>query len=170
MIKTDTVARFSLIFAQQVHFSENKFSSREFLSKLAEATHCWRSQSLSNSRRLHIVTTATHCNTLQHTAIHCNTLQYTAPYTARSVAKESYKEEGSLSTQSEQFRATTHCCYCSTVQHTATRCNTLQHAATHCNMLLPVLLGLLQKRLTLFQTVWTIQEDYTLLLWDGYGE
>ena len=85
--------------------------------------------SLSNSRRLHIVTTATHCNTLQHTATHCNTLQYTAPYTARSVAKESYKEEGSLSTQSEQFRATTHCCYCSTVQHTATRCNTLQHAA-----------------------------------------
>ena len=36
MSKTDTVARFSLIFAQKVHFSENSSVRENFCQKLAE--------------------------------------------------------------------------------------------------------------------------------------
>ena len=66
-------------------------------------------------------TSATLCDTLQHTAAHCNTLQHTAthcntlPHAAR--------------------HCNTHYTHCNTLQHTATRCNTLHHTATHCNTL-----------------------------------
>ena len=38
MSKTDTVARFSLIFARKVHFSENSSVRENFCQKLAEAS------------------------------------------------------------------------------------------------------------------------------------
>ena len=38
MIKTDTVARFSLIFARKVHFSENSSVRENFRQNLAETT------------------------------------------------------------------------------------------------------------------------------------
>ena len=38
MIKTDTVARFSLIFARKVHFSENSSVRENFRQNLAEAS------------------------------------------------------------------------------------------------------------------------------------
>jgi hypothetical protein len=44
MIKTDTVARFSLIFARKVHFSENSSVRENFRQNLAETTHCGRSR------------------------------------------------------------------------------------------------------------------------------
>ena len=73
------------------------------------------------------LSSARHCNTLQHAATHCNTLQHTATHC-----------------NTLQHIAT----HCNTLQHTATHCNilhsnahtihpirsnTLQHAAAHCN-------------------------------------
>jgi len=42
MIKTDTVARFSLIFARKVHFSENSSVRENFRQNLAEASSASR--------------------------------------------------------------------------------------------------------------------------------
>ena len=67
------------------------------------------------------LSTATHCNTLQHTATHCNTPQRTATHSLRCAG---ISRVLSL--------------YCNTLQYTATHCNTLQHVATHCNKLSPV--------------------------------
>jgi len=63
---------------------------------------------------------ATHCNALQHTATHCNILQQ---HTAIGVTC------GSV-VYTLRHTAT----HCNTQQHTATHCNTLRHTATaHCN-------------------------------------
>jgi len=100
------------------------------------------------------VSTATHCNTLQHTAAHhstqcktlirwktqkstpwkcarvthCNTLQHTATHTAeRQVVRRLRRVwlGNVLSSNTLQHAAT----HCNTLQHTL--CNTLQHTATH---------------------------------------
>ena len=68
----------------------------------------------------HNMSTATHCERLQHTTVQKNTPQHTASTRAllRGLAR-------SLNVQ----QAATHC---NTLQHTATHCNTVQHTATHC--------------------------------------
>ena len=65
----------------------------------------------------HIVCTATHCNTLQHTTIHLH---------LSSGAKNIFM--GGKCGQPN-------CLHCNTLHRTATHCNTLQYTATHCNTL-----------------------------------
>jgi len=73
------------------------------------ATHC---NTLQHTCLVHTFenhvrsnSTATDCNTLQHTCLVCDVWESDAPW----------------------FR-------CNTLQHAATHCNTLQHAATYCNI------------------------------------
>ena len=72
----------------------------------------------------HIATTATHCNTLQHTAPHYKALQHTATQ---------------CNTLQQCTRHAPHCTPLNppTLQHTTMHCNTLQHNARHCTVQRP---------------------------------
>ena len=72
--------------------------------------YIWSIRYMSDTYDVMCASSATHCNTLQHTATHCNTLQHTATHC-----------------NVLQHTAT----YCNTLQRTATRCsNVLQHTMT----------------------------------------
>jgi len=86
------------------------------------------------------VSTATHCNTLQHTAFcctHCSTLQHAAAHcSTRKHTKTQYSTLQHAATRCSTLQHTA--AYGSTLQweqRTAAYYSTLQHPATHCSIL-----------------------------------
>ena len=83
-----------------------------------------------------LVSSATHCNTLQHIATHCNTLQHTATHcnTLQYIATHCNTLQHPKNSFSFLFCVRADWCgYSLLLQHIATHYNTLQHTATHCN-------------------------------------
>ena len=84
--------------------------------------------------------TATHCNTLQHTATHCNTLQHTATHLSRFIEFQlmlGYVDKKAVADGWHDCNTLWHSAtYCCTLQHTNAHCNTLQHTATHMSLFL----------------------------------
>jgi len=111
-------------------------------------------------RQCFSVSSATHCNTLQHTATHCNILQYTATHCNTLQNTAAHCDLLQHTTQ-HCTHVAIHCTptalelgvlWCVNVflyhlQHATTYCNILQHAATHCHTLQHAALNLIRRTL-----------------------
>ena len=110
---------------------------RVHLEKNCIFTECFADLIIHRICRLHCRSSASNCNTLQHTASCCNRLQHAATQLLSGTYLDS-----ELNTLSSLQHTATHC---NTLQHTASQCtrdlilyrayNTLQRTATHCNTL-----------------------------------
>jgi len=96
------------------HHAATRYTTQHHL-----APHCTALQHTFFWRRCCSASTATHCNTMQHTEIHCNTLQHTATHCNTPLS-------GGGAAQPQPQHTATHC---NILKYTAPPCNTLQHTS-----------------------------------------